>query len=161
MAKFKQQLGIFLKTFNQDGNKSVAPSAKSSAWVTPGDVFSFTFDPVKHQYPPPESFRVVLVVEAYGGQGIARTSRGTPVLCGFILTTLPAPVIAVVLKALHGNQVACSYSRIIKHLSYIFGKTNFRTFGLAKISNFYSIDVDKSKLDTETSLNYNSDDYDY
>lgn len=161
MAKFKQNLENFLKIFGQDGNARVAPAAKSSAWVSPGDIFTFSFDPVKHQYPPPESFRVVLVVEAYGGHGIAITSRGTPVLCGFILTTIPPPVASIVMQALHKNRAACSYSHIITNLTYIFGKSNFRTFGLAKISNFYSIDVDKSKLDTEMDLSDNPEDYNY
>ncbi len=161
MAKFKKNLENFLKTYNQDINKSVAPAPKSSGFVKPGDIYTFNFSPVKHEYPPPESFRVVLVVEAYGGAGIAKTSRGTPVLCGFILTTIPSSTIAVIMRALHKNRRACSYSNIIQNLTYIFGKSNFRTFGLAKIKNFHSIDINKQALNLSDEINEAADDYNY
>ena len=148
MENLAKNLGFFLKSLSLDGNNAAAPILKSPGFITEGDVLVFNFPPTKHEYPPPEPFRVVLAVRAYKQPPVGFTSKGTAILSGFLINGAPPPVQAMILKKMYKNRRAASYKTVVKNLGYILGSRNFRTFGLRKMSGLHEIQINKSKLST-------------
>lgn len=144
--KFNHKIGIFLKNLNLTKNTPVGLVAKSSAFVTAGDLVAFDFPETKHDYPNTGTFRLSLVVRAYGGFGFTILGSGTAVLCAFQLQEAPPIVVAMILKRLYKNQGACSYQKVIQNLGYLLGSKNFRTFGVFKIQQLTEITLKRSDI---------------
>lgn len=133
--------GNFLKDINHDKKENIALIPKSSGFISPGDVLSFSY---------PGSGRVfVFVVKVRRGNGVFFSERGNLLLACFKLTFTSPQISAKVIKSLYKNRRFASYSRVQSGLLAIFGPNSFRTYNLANVGELSQIQIDLQNLPTE------------
>jgi|TARA_S200002703_G_C3786350_1_gene242473 hypothetical protein len=102
--------------------------------VRPGDILEFTYN---------GSARTGLVVRSKRtGTGVFLSKRYNRLLNIILVETLSDAMFTLMVNNLYKNSTACSYHSP-KILSLFLGKTNFRTFDVANVSNILTIDITK------------------
>jgi hypothetical protein len=114
---------------------------RSPFMFSPGDLVVFAY-----AHPDNHSTKVFLVTGTQRGpHGRFRSSKGNMLLSGFKVD-FSATIFKTLAKVYYKNRTMAHYDRIIPLLFVAFGRSNFRTYNIAKIINPFEIDLQEEKF---------------
>lgn len=138
---YYKTVGNYLKDINHANSEDIGVIPKSSGYISPGDVLTFSY---------PGSGRVyVFVVKVKRGPGMFLSSKGNMLLACFKLTSTSSEISAKVLKTLYKNRRVASYKNVQRGLLAIFGSGSFRTYNLQNANGMHKIIINIEKLPKE------------
>jgi hypothetical protein len=148
---FKYENDNFLKKINHLDEKHIGLIAKSSSYISPGDVLRFSYSG--------ELVNVLVVKTAiWSPNGMFISSQANPLISCYKLDDVAeeledevsAGILKKILKAIYRNRDVASYKKVLIPLGDIIGENNFKTYNLQKCSTIAKITLDEKKLILDT-----------
>lgn len=146
---YLSQAQKFLRDLNQYIPSRIGPIAKSTGFISPGDVLIFRQIPGGRQknYPSDNIVPVVLVVSNQRGKGIFLSTRSNMLLSSYHINHLSPELAVSIIKTLYKKRKESNYYKIsASGLKAIIGD-NYRTYNFDYIESINKIFIDLEKLE--------------
>lgn len=137
---FRYESDDFLKKINHESPNFTSLIAKSSGFISPGDVLRFGYN---------SELVNVLVVATKRGNGMFLSTKSNMLVSCFKLDESSESVLRILLRSIYKDRGLANYYIIQKSLKSILGKKNFRTYNVTSMSGLTRVEIDKSRLRTE------------
>lgn len=137
---FRYESDDFLQKINHDDKKYRSLIAKSSGYISPGDVLQFSYL---------SELVSVLVVATDRGNGLFLSSQNNMLISCFKLDDVSESVLNIILNSIYKDRRLANYQSIKKSLVSILGVNNFRTYKLTTARGVKKIEIDRSRLKLE------------
>ena len=134
---FSYESDDFLQKINHDDKKYRSLIAKSSGFISPGDVLQFSYL---------SELVNVLVVSTDRGNGLFLSPRNNMLLSCFKLDDASEVVLNIILNSIYKDRRLANYYTIQKSLISILGIKSFRTYKLISIRGLKKIEIDRTRL---------------
>ena len=130
----------FLKKIDHEHEKYISLIAKSTGYISPGDVLRFTYN---------SELVHTLVVSCKRGNGIFLSSQNNMLVSCFKLDDASEAVLKIIIRSIYKDKGLAKYSLIKNSLKSILGSKNFRTYKLSNMLGLNKVSIDLKKLVTE------------
>lgn len=144
---FKYENDNFLQKIDHLDDKYLSLIAKSSSYISPGDILRFTY--------MGELVNVLVVkTKIWSPAGLFLSSQFNPLISCYKLdnvgddlnTEASSAILKKILKAIYNNRGIAFYKKVLTPLGNVIGEENFKTYNLQKTGTIVKLSLDKKRL---------------